>query len=91
MEASLVQLFPAPLLIVQWPDSCELNQALKELVLTRKGQDKGISTTNVGGWHSKKDLQEWNEPCVRALLERMLVLGHHMNLHYFGSDSGKEL
>jgi uncharacterized protein (TIGR02466 family) len=69
-----VELFPSPLLKHFWDNSEELNRALTELILAKEKGDVGIATTNVGGWHSKKDFQRWDGKCVRVLLARIQSL-----------------
>jgi uncharacterized protein (TIGR02466 family) len=61
-----------------WADSEDLNKELTRLILSKEQEDAGVSTTNVGGWHSKKDLQDWEGRCVRTLISRILTLGQEM-------------
>jgi uncharacterized protein (TIGR02466 family) len=74
----LSELFPVPLLKYFWPDSDDLNTALIELILSKEREDPGISTSNVGGWHSKKDFQRWDAQCVHRLLGRIREVGAAM-------------
>ena len=74
----LAELFPVPLLKYFWPDSDDLNTALIELILSKEKEDPGISTSNVGGWHSKKDFQRWDAQCVHRLLGRIREVGAAM-------------
>jgi uncharacterized protein (TIGR02466 family) len=61
-----------------WFDSDRLNEELEQLILSKEKEHRGVSTTNVGGWHSKKDFQTWDGECVKILLSRMLILGQEM-------------
>jgi uncharacterized protein (TIGR02466 family) len=90
-DASIVELFPLPLLRVFWSQSEKLNHDIIDLILSRERLEKGITTTNVGGWHSKKDLQDWDEECVRVLVNRMSTAGREMNKRFFGADSDELL
>jgi uncharacterized protein (TIGR02466 family) len=74
----LTTLFPMPLMKYLWADSEDLNNSLMQLILSKEMEDSGILTTNVGGWHSKKNFQSWNSESVRILLNRMLLLGTAM-------------
>jgi uncharacterized protein (TIGR02466 family) len=71
-------LFPNTLIKYSWANSDDLNQDLIELILAKEKEDPGIFTTNVGGWHSKKDLQNWEGQCVQLLLDRIRSLGAAM-------------
>ena len=65
-------LFSTPIYTLVWPESGELNQYLRELILARE-QAEVRSTreySNVGGWHSPVDLQESWDPDLRSILER---------------------
>src|SRR5438128_555922 len=78
MRLERAELFPVTLMKYLWSDSDDLNQALIELILTKEKEDPGISTTNVGGWHSKKNFQHWKGWCVQLLLDRIRSLGAAM-------------
>jgi uncharacterized protein (TIGR02466 family) len=80
----LEELFPAPLLKYLWLDSDDLNEELVKLTLSKEQEDRGILTTNVGGWHSKKDFQKWNGECAKILISRMLTLGQEMLKRFTG-------
>ena len=72
------ELFPSPLMKYFWADSDDLNKELVKLILSKEKEHSGILTTNVGGWHSKKDFQNWDGDCVKTMLSRMLILGQEM-------------
>ncbi|HEY1147131.1 MAG TPA: TIGR02466 family protein [Pseudoduganella sp.] len=72
--ANLQLLFPSPVMYFDWPDSEALNASLREVVLERRRSSAGTVKTNRGGWQSNTDLQDWPEPAVRQLLERVLEL-----------------
>lgn len=67
-----VNAFATPIITYPWADSEELNAALKALILEREaGGEKGVERSNVGGWHSRADLFEWDSPAVRTLNDRV--------------------
>lgn len=84
-----VELFPSPLMSYFWENSEDLNDELAKVILSKEKRDEGILTTNVGGWHSRKDLQSWNEPCVQVLLTRIMCLGHEMHYRFSGSKENE--
>jgi uncharacterized protein (TIGR02466 family) len=67
-----------------WADSDDLNKELVKLILLKEQEDGGILTTNVGGWHSKKDFHKWDGECVKILITRMLALGQEMLKRFTG-------
>ena len=80
----LTELFPSPLIKYLWANSAELNKQLVELILAKEQAGGGVLTTNVGGWHSKKDFQKWDGECVKVILSRMLALGREMLTRFTG-------
>lgn len=59
--------FGSPICTYLWPDCDALNIALKKVILEKEKADRGISRSNVGGWHSKPDLFLWQDDCVNQL------------------------
>jgi uncharacterized protein (TIGR02466 family) len=85
-HSKLVELFPIPLLSYVWLDSESLNKELSSIILAKESEDHGIQTTNVGGWHSKKDLQGWGGQAIGAVLLRMLEMGREMTRRFIGVE-----
>jgi uncharacterized protein (TIGR02466 family) len=73
-DARLHALFAVPVLVHQWTSVEELNAGLRSAILRRWHASRGIEASNVGGWHSERDLQTWDDPFVAALLERIDAL-----------------
>lgn len=76
-DSELEQLFPTPLLRHHWMDSDELNRELRSIVLARMEADQGKSLwhgSNLGGWHSAKELDAWSHPCIEELMRRVRAL-----------------
>ena len=53
--------FPTPVYIKEIPNAVELNQYLEQKILQWSQQDKGVSKTNAGGWHSTTDMNRKEE------------------------------
>ena len=54
--------FPTPIYIKQIPNARELNHHLEKNILQWQKEDpKGVSKTNVNGWHSKTDMNKKHE------------------------------
>jgi uncharacterized protein (TIGR02466 family) len=67
LQPSVVELFPTPVVVWQWPEAAAHKTKLVEQVDKRRRESKGIVTTNVDGWHSKKDLPIWPDPSIQAV------------------------
>jgi len=53
--------FPTPVYIQEIPNAVELNQYLEQKILQWSQQNKGVSKTNAGGWHSTTDMNQKEE------------------------------
>ena len=53
--------FPTPVYIQEVSNAVELNQYLEQKILQWSQQDKGVSKTNAGGWHSTTDMNQKEE------------------------------
>jgi uncharacterized protein (TIGR02466 family) len=49
-------------------DAEAMNRALLAAVREKQAESPGTTHSNVGGWHSERDLFEWEEPAVALLL-----------------------
>ena len=61
--------FPTQIYIKDIPNAISLNQYLEQKILQWSQQDKGVSKTNAGGWHSTTDMntKEENNDLTREL------------------------
>ena len=61
--------FPTMIYIKDFPDSEKLNKYLEPKIIQWSQQDKGVTKTNAGGWHSKTDMNKKEEynPLTREL------------------------
>ena len=53
--------FPTIIYIKDIPNALQLNQYLEQKILQWSQQDKGVSKTNEGGWHSATDMNRRKE------------------------------
>jgi len=75
-EPVLKELFATPLIEFRPQTADALAPALKEVILKRKTEHKGIARSNIHGWHSDTDMLEWGGEPARALaLEAMQTCG----------------
>lgn len=74
LQANTAGLFATPLVTHTWPDSDQLNTALRAAILERAGNQASQSRSSVGGWQSSRDLFTWPLPEVATLQERILQI-----------------
>ena len=53
--------FPTQVYIKDIPNALQLNQYLEQKIIQWSQQDKGVSKTNAGGWHSTTDMNRKEE------------------------------
>ena len=61
--------FPTIIYIKDIPNALQLNQYLEQKIIQWSQQNKGVSKTNAGGWHSETDMNKREEynPLTREL------------------------
>lgn len=67
-------IFTTPLLTHVWDDGPELNPLLRELILAREAENRGMGKSNHGGWHSETGQLEFCGDSGRRLVEHMYEL-----------------
>ena len=63
--------FPTPVYVKEIND-LTLNKQLERDIITWSNQDKGVSRTNVNGWHSTTDMHE--KPEYKKLVDIFMFL-----------------
>ena len=80
--------FPTPVYILDIKDK-SLNEPLEKDILDWCNKDKGVSRTNVNGWHSTTDMHEKPEyqRLVNALYEAQnkIYIEEHLAKYYFSA------
>ena len=77
-EERLVEFGLVPVLQWFWPASEDLNRKLRHVILTRMAASEGLVDTNVGGWHSDRDLATWTDASIAMLLERVRTMARRL-------------
>ena len=74
--------FPTMIYIKDFPDSEKLNKYLEEHIMRWSQNDKGVSKTNAGGWHSETDMntREEYDPLTRELFNMQEEIYQKENL-----------
>lgn len=70
-QAELREIFPAPILMYEWPNSEELNCALRQTIQEHRSEG---DTVYGHGWRSAQNLETWDAPCIGQLLERIQAM-----------------
>ena len=76
--------FPTIIYIKDIPNALQLNQYLEQKILQWSQQDKGVSKTNAGGWHSATDMNRRKEynPLTKELftMQNEIYEKEHLSL-----------
>ncbi len=80
-------LFPTPVVTVQMEGVDQANAALKAAILRRERDDhEGVHASNLGGWQSSWDLEDWAGAPAKALLDQARALASHMTTDRAGQS-----
>jgi uncharacterized protein (TIGR02466 family) len=61
-------IFPTPAFLCRLQNPEPLNRQLRDIILARELAEGGLVNSNVGGWHSGRDLATWGGGAVDAVL-----------------------
>ena len=70
--------FPTPVMVFDAPDSARLNGVLAPLILAREKSLPSVDHSNLGGWQSADDFQDWAGEAGAELLGHGTALASHM-------------
>lgn len=87
-EAKIAGLFDTPLIADRIDDAALLAE-LKRLILARREADRGIEASNLGGWHSTRDMADWGGESARAVADRVIGLAERCTIDV-GAKPGRE-
>ena len=72
----LASLFPTPIAMYEHAELESMNKEITDILVAESVSVPSLSHSNVGGWHSKYDLQTRPEACFRKLTQ--LIVDHAM-------------
>lgn len=72
-EPQVRALFATPVIAQMWQEAPRWNARLKEAILARSGQDRGVSKSNLHGWQSGADLDRWGGEAALALRDHAVA------------------
>lgn len=61
-------LFATPVAALMLPDAEARNAELEEIILRRRAEHDSIGASNIGGWHSSRDLPKWGGKRIEEVL-----------------------
>lgn len=67
INASVRPRFATPVIECDLPDPGPLNAELKRVILDREAADPGTQHSNLGGWQSSWDFEDWGGEAARTL------------------------
>ncbi len=59
INAELRSYFATPVAVVTLADAETLNPELERAILEREREDQGVQHSNLGGWQSSWDFEDW--------------------------------
>jgi uncharacterized protein (TIGR02466 family) len=68
LQAEIRNYFATPVVVATLGDAESLNAELKRVILERERHDQGVQHSNLGGWQSSWDFEDWGGPAARRLL-----------------------
>ncbi|MGH6945585.1 MAG: TIGR02466 family protein [Geminicoccaceae bacterium] len=69
LKAEIRSYFATPVAIATLEDAASLNAELKRAILERERRDEGVQHSNLGGWQSDWDFEDWGGAAARRLLD----------------------
>ena len=76
--------FPTIIYIKDLPNAGELNPYLEKHIIEWSNQDKGVSKTNINGWHSTTDMNQKTkyEPLIQELfkMQNEIIKEEYLNM-----------
>src|SRR4051812_11663350 len=78
-----------PTVVGRWqvPDAESMNQELQAIILAEEGKYSSLGRSNIGGWHSRTDFLNREEPAVTALTTWITWTVNQMVVATAGQDS----
>ena len=86
--ARFLQFHPTPVFTARLPEAPEVCAALRRTILEREAnQPGGLENSNVGGWHSARDMTHWGGPALERVLARARALADRLTVDREGKPA----
>lgn len=81
-----LDLFPTSVFRRDYEGLDSVNAKLRDLILKKEAEKKGLIKSNVGGHHSDSDLLTWDDPSIVVLSNLIRDVSHHYTAEQLGRD-----
>lgn len=68
------QMFSTPLVRAKHPELNGLIEPLRAVILTQKETDSGMTRSNMGGWHSRPNMDQWGGSAAQKLVSIAIAI-----------------
>jgi uncharacterized protein (TIGR02466 family) len=68
--------FPTPAFLCRLHNYAPLNRQLRDIILAREQTERGLVNSNVGGWHSGRDLAQWGGEAIETVLDAAMAVAN---------------
>lgn len=86
-QVEVRNLFPTPVAITTLPEAASINAALKPLILERERGQASLQHSNLGGWQSSWDFQDWGGPALGRVLDSARLLADNLTVDRQGKPA----
>jgi uncharacterized protein (TIGR02466 family) len=69
LKAEIRSYFATPVAVATLADAPSLNPELRRVILERESREAGVQHSNLGGWQSSWDFEDWGGAPARQLLD----------------------
>jgi uncharacterized protein (TIGR02466 family) len=69
LKAEIRSYFATPVAVATLADALSLNPELRRVILERESRDEGVQHSNLGGWQSSWDFEDWGGAPAKRLLD----------------------
>ena len=86
--ARFLSMHPTPAFTALIPEAERLCAALREVILEREaGAPGGLANSNVGGWHSARDMTQWGGPALDEVLDHARAFADRLTVDRQGQPA----
>jgi len=69
LKAEIRSYFATPVAVATLADAESLNPELRRVIVERESRDEGVQHSNLGGWQSSWDFEDWGGAAAKQLLD----------------------
>jgi uncharacterized protein (TIGR02466 family) len=69
LKAEIRSYFATPVAVATLADAESLNPELRRVIVERESRDEGVQHSNLGGWQSSWDFEDWGGAAAKRLLD----------------------